>query len=621
MTDNAEMPYLPAVAALAPAFTLKALANLPATSVEYAVERKAYGDKAGFGRLLHNSLKGRAGGKLLGGVLGVATAPLYMRGIRQLSSEDPSEHRSGYANLAAAGATYAGLKGFTEDALEHRSQGLNKALTEGGRMAASKALFALPAALVLGHSVAVSRRKDNESGGSSKFVTPVVTGAALGAVLNSGERAVKDLLAGNIKGAIRGAKPRAISGAVGGALGGLISAAVAEYAMKKKEPEKTASVSSLVHAIPLIGDAVANLPEVFATHVLAKPFFGVKQRIPGTAMDLGDVYKKIPVINRLEGLTQRKQARELALGLREALAGRTDIGFRGKFFNNLIMAENRIPRELGLQLGMLLRGVPENRRAKVLESVKTFVENNPKLRATTAGNRSILAGLPGAVDMATGKTPLYGEAKTRVGRALNTARARLLYGGRGILTPGLPTLGKQDQLKTKARIMAEELPSILASKGILAATTPLGGVGAVAGGIYGTHLMFNSVKGALANTKPLQNMGAALSAEGFRNGLLNVKSTPSERRARWLYEMGGSPQAYAMSDIAEAFGASLRTKLFTDKDSVYAMSRDALRKAYKTRKNKQLIDQYKLPVLGTAAGVSLATMGSRRGTTTDKPTE
>ncbi len=621
MTDNAETSYLPAVAALAPAFTVKALANLPATSVEYAVERKAYGDKAGFGQLLSNSLKGRAGGKLMGGVFGVATAPLYMKGIRQLSSDDPREHRAGYMNLAAAGAAFAGLKGFTEDALEHRAGGLSKALTEGGRMAASKALFALPAALIMGHSVAVSRRKDGETGGSSKFVTPVVTGAALGAVLNSGERAVKDILAGNIKGAIRGAKPRAISGAVGGALGGLISAAVAEYAMKKKPTEKTASAAGeLLRAVPLIGDALPQLGEVFALHALSKPFFGVKQRIPGSATDLGDVYSKIPVVNKWTKRTETKQARELALGLREALAGRTDIGFRAKFFNNLILAENRIPRELGLQLGMLLRGVPENRRAKVLESVKTFVENNPKLRATTAGNRSILAGLPSAVDMATGATPLYGVAKTRAGRAFNTARARVLYGGRGILTPGLPSLGKQDPLKTTARIMAEELPSIVSAKGILAAAAPFSGIGAMAASSYGTHLLFNSIKGGVANTKPLQNMGAALSREGFRNGLLNVKSTPRERRIRWMAETAGSPQAYAMSDIAEAFGASLRTKLFTDKDSVYALSKDALRKAHAARKNKQLIEQYKLPVLGTAAGLSLATMGNRRGTT-DKPAE
>ena len=546
-TDSKELPYLAAVGAAAPAFAIKALANTPVSAIEYAVERKAEGSGSPLSKLLSSGFRGRASGKLLGGSLGILTAPLYMRGVHLLSTNNKEDRKKGLGYIAAASGLYAGGKGLLEDTFEARTEGstFRKALGSGGRMAASRATTAIPVSLLLGASIAKGRKKSEDSGRVlDKYVSPALAGAAMGAMLNAGDRSIKDMLSGVSARAIKPRiLPRALSGAVGGLLGGAITAGVTDLAANamSRRKEKTAgalgevadfgfgklkdlgkgllNTSTAAHGKlvdtaatgmqladsgiqgmgGLVANGVMNLPDVFALHTIMRPFFGIKGRFIGKNGPA--MVRATPGLRNIATAVDNMRARELAVGIREGIAGRNSMGIRAKLHHNIIAAEARIERELGRQVGQVMRGVPEAKRADLLRRFSKFVEINPQLKETASGNRSVFATIPTAIDMAVGDRPMMVRGG-RVRNALNTGYEKLLYGGRGVLGKGLPTAGKIDSANSRFRNVLEELPALGVAAAIKPVAAPLA-----------AHVTFNTVKSLIASTPAMQAVGARIGRE------------------------------------------------------------------------------------------------------------
>ncbi len=236
---NEHQGYLPLLAASAPAFAAKGIiGDMSRASVEHGVESRVMGSRLGFGRLLAQGARGRGVGRALGGLLGVATAPVYMHGTQLLQSKDRKERLKGYGSIAGATLGYAGAKGFLENFAKARATGANPGIAAGKGMllASIRGGYKLPLALATAYSVAAGRKRDKDKGGgSAKYLLPVAVGAGAGALSRTVEEGAE--MAMSRERASMAARTKRLmaagaGGAAGGVIGGLVLAAAVDATSK-----------------------------------------------------------------------------------------------------------------------------------------------------------------------------------------------------------------------------------------------------------------------------------------------------------------------------------------------------------------------------------------------------
>ncbi len=541
--------YLSDVAKAAPIFGLKALiGDLPKGGIEYAVENKAAGSPRSLPSLLSQGLAGRGSGRALGAALGVLTAPLFLQGVRLAGSSDSDRRNKGLALLAGSAAIHQGVKGVLEDGFEARRAGANfsKSIRAGLLLGGIRSLYKAPLAAAVGMSIVSGRKKSNESGSTlHKYVAPSLMGATIGAISRAGEGAAKELgTVRHLPTIVSRAAPRALGGAAGGLFGGLIAAGVTDVALRALDggKEKKAAVPGFdLAGIP--GVLAKDLPAIFGLH-------GLTGAISGGIHSEG----LRALSPRLANVGVEARARNLALGIREGIAGFTTPGIRGTTAMNMTAREFTIERSAGIRLGHFLRGFAPERRMEVLRRMAAFTERNPQMRYTSRGHSTPVTGaLSHAVQMIEGTRP------TRTsGGVLTRAFDKFQRIGRLKGTTGLPDAGRLRAEPTKLRSLLEEAPSAaLGAAGLVGATSGVP-VMSSAAGKYGTHLMFNAVKGGIVHTIPgIHRGGQKMMAQGFWKGLSGLGET--KPHAGWrAMEYVASPSVLASRAIGEAGGMTAR---------------------------------------------------------------
>ena len=144
--DESNKSYFSQVGAVAPAFGAKALlGDLPKGAIEHAVQTKIRNPGTGFNKNLATGFKGRGLGRALGGAAGIATAPIFLKGLSMAGSKAPAEQKKGIALLAGIGGVYAGQKGFLEGYKSAKSMGMDKAkaITSGLRLGGVRVAYKL----------------------------------------------------------------------------------------------------------------------------------------------------------------------------------------------------------------------------------------------------------------------------------------------------------------------------------------------------------------------------------------------------------------------------------------------------------------------------------------------
>ena len=244
-----ERGYFGTVAKVAPVFGAKAvLGDLPRNFVKKRLERTW--SKGGLPRAPKVKIpkskpmlfpKARASwGKLpkavrmtaAGGAIGIATAPVFLKGIQLASSDKKSDKMKGIGMIAGSGAVFQGLKGLNEG-------GLPRAL--------SRISVKTPGAIGLGLAIAAGRKKKKgkKSTFSDKYLKPALYSAAVGGV-QGGVDKIYEAVGEAPKGrklktfkklftsrkGLKSLRGYAGAGAVAGGIGGLIASAVVDKAVK-----------------------------------------------------------------------------------------------------------------------------------------------------------------------------------------------------------------------------------------------------------------------------------------------------------------------------------------------------------------------------------------------------
>lgn len=530
--------YSSQVAAMAPAFALKAVVgDLPKGGVEKAVESKLKGSKDSLRSLLSKGLKGRGTGRALGAGLGIATAPLFVGGLKKLTAKDDATKMKGLAMIGASTMAYQSTKGLAEGYREARVANMSKAKSvgEGLRLGAIRTGYKLPMALAMGLSVAAGRKKSKggkDASKAKKLLAPALGGAVLGALSRGGEGTAKDLLGGKgMKRAFRGFGAKAAGGAAGGLLGGLVLGGVIDHAMKSLE--KKGSVEDMeANSIEKLAGLELLLPKLMGLHAVQKAGMGYGR--------LGQMLAKSPLKGIVRS-SEKAKTKQLAIGIREGLAGRQGSGIRSGTALNMGVPglgwgpELKMQRELGISIGKGLRGVPPEFRVKALDGLKGFIQRNPSMRRTKAGEPvAVLNQLPEAVDMAVGRKALPGN------RTLN----KLLYGGRGGLGNKLPGAGFADK-KSKFR---ENLGNIITGGGGLAmlaagasATNPLTALPLIA---VGGHGALSGIKNVVAKSDLVKSQALSQGGKGIREAFFpRLGTTRASRIGDHAMDLGISPGA------------------------------------------------------------------------------
>lgn len=227
--QDKQFHYLPTLAAAAPAFAIKGVAgSLAEATIEHTVEGRILRPTTAFGALVREGARSRGLGRAAGGLLGVATAPIFIRGTQLLQSKDRTDRAKGLAMIGGATMSYAGARGFIENFARAKTRGLSPtaAASKGLLLGATRAGYKLPMALATAWSVAEGRKRSRDGHGS-KYLMPALAGASINAVSRTIEEAAEQA---TTKGRLAmGTRLKRLGaagagGAAGGLLGGVILA-------------------------------------------------------------------------------------------------------------------------------------------------------------------------------------------------------------------------------------------------------------------------------------------------------------------------------------------------------------------------------------------------------------
>jgi hypothetical protein len=566
MAKSKKTTYLESLSKVAPAFAAKAaFGDLPKGALEYVTEAKLRKSKAGLGTLLMEGIKGRGGGRAIGAGIGITTAPIFLKGIDLLNSKDSSKQRLGLTLLGATAATYQGQRGFIEGYRSARVANLSKAeaARRGAVIGGTRVLYKTPAALLLGLSIAAGRKRSKKGDEASKYLIPALSGAAIGGVSRGVESVALDRLdLGSVGGrktimkSLKRALPAVGGGVAGGLLGGLVLSAAVDGAMKalKKEAsiEKVAldpltiaaggKAAALGKAI--VGMLAHGLPFVAGGHVASKAAMGYGRT--------GVALSKAPGGAKVVKGTNVLKTKQLAMGIREGLAGRKNPGWRAGISLGMVAPELKYNRQMGIEIGKLLRGVPPQYREKALLSAKKHI--TPTMQWSKRGEPiPVWNQLPDAIDMAVGKKSLF------KGTGMSGAYNQLMHGGRGAYTQGgrevsrLPRAWAADKASNP---LGPDLALLAGGVGLAGATAATGGLASIPLAMLGSHSLIGGIKGLGVRSSTIQKKALESSAQGIREAFLPGLKKPLSRKAiEHLMDIGISP---ASRDIGRQAGGAAR---------------------------------------------------------------
>lgn len=213
--------YLGTAAAAAPIYAAKgAIVDMPKKGLEHAIANREPGSS--FTRAFRIGALGRGlGGALSGATAGSLTAPIFVSGVKRLSSDDKRERAKGLAMVGGSSAAYSGLKGVGEDVGRKMLGGSGKS-----NYGLARLLLKTPTGVALGLSTAHAMKKEKKEGKPATFVDRYVKPGAVGAGSAFSTEVLSDLLS---KKKLNAARLRRIGAGsvVGGGLAGVAASEVA----------------------------------------------------------------------------------------------------------------------------------------------------------------------------------------------------------------------------------------------------------------------------------------------------------------------------------------------------------------------------------------------------------
>jgi len=562
MAKKADKSYLSALAATAPAFTAKALfGDLPKGALESVVQGKLSKSPNTARQLLSQGLRGRGFGRALGGGVGVLSAPIFLKGLSLVGSKDPSERRKGLAMIGSTSAVYSSQKGFLEGFRSSKALGKPSplAVSRGLTLGATRAAYKTPQALLLGLGIAAGRKKSKKSKDeTSKYLLPALAGSALGAGSRGIESAVQSSIdlrgtgmarAAKLRKILQRALPAAGGGAAGGLFGGLVLAGVVEGATramnKKASNEKTAA---LLDPLTLGTAATKGVLDVLGMHALTKGGLGYGK--------VGQFFARTPGLRKIPLMYQKAQSRQLAIGIREGIAGRATQGYRSTAALSITFPELQVQRQLGLKLGNYLRGLPPEWRETALKTVGGGIAKRPHMMTSRRGSPTGLHVFPEGIKMALGGKPLYEGTGP-----LTKAWKKVMLGGRGAVDQtvagkikklhGLPMAGAMDKPVLKGAV--EDLSSMAGWAGAGLAT------GGMPGAFMLAHGGWSGLKGLVAKHQAVEAAAKGMTAKGIRRALF--PSARVQTGGNMLLDYAVSPAARDMSRMSEGLVAGIGGEL------------------------------------------------------------
>jgi len=569
--------YLGALVKVAPIFAAKALlGDLPKGAIEQATEAKLKGGKGSFGKYFKQGLKGRGAGRALGAGLGIASAPVFLKGIDLATSSNKKERKKGLLYLGLSAAMYQLPKGGIEGYRASKSLGEStlKALKKGGVLGTTRSLYKTPAALLMGYGLAAGRRKGKkgeEPTLAKKMLLPALGGGALGALSRAGEDVVSQMTVGkekNLVRALRKALPAAGGGAVGGLLGGLVLSSVIEGASKALKKE------------------ASLLPEVIALGLGHSGTAGaMRYGKPGRfAARLG--------LSKPQRYFSDKQSTQMALGIREGIAGRVNPGARGSMSVYGTIPELAMSRELGITIGKILRKFPDASREQLLLKAKRYVNAHPELKVhpRTGEPTPFLHNLDEAIDKAIGGKPLWKKSKHFP--TFQKGVQKLLYSGRGSLGEGLPKAGPQDAKSALSKV----IPGLgLLGLGLSGAAGPIGG-----------HFLVGGGKAVLPNIPGVGSLfkgrvAAEVKKGGLRGLFPGMRESKVDKRINDALFYGLSPASGDLGRLAEAVTSHAKKRYLVPKSEklLEALSRKTL--IPKKKRLRDVVPKYLAGGVGAGA--------------------
>ncbi len=214
-------PYHKQVVKAAPAIAAKSLTDLPRGTSEKLLEDKLLGKKVS----ATGAFK-RGAGRYGGAMLGIATAPIFLSGMKDLkNAKTDKDRKRGYAKVIGSGAAYQAVKGATEYSVE---KGTQHAVRGGlSRMAVN-----LPSTALLAAGIAKgSKEKDPRK----KYLYGAAGGLAGGVLKGAGEAGLH-LPKGTTRAeAIKRLRAKGIARGLGGVASGLVLTAIVDKLMKEKK--------------------------------------------------------------------------------------------------------------------------------------------------------------------------------------------------------------------------------------------------------------------------------------------------------------------------------------------------------------------------------------------------
>lgn len=558
-----EFHYLPTLAAAAPVFAAKSIiGDMSKASIEHTVENKLLGSHHTLARLLSEGARGKGIGRVAGGVLGVATAPAFIRGTQLLQSKDKNDKLKGLGVIGGATVGYAGAKGFLENFAKAKQLGMSPAAaaSKGLLLAAVRSGYKLPLALTTAWSVAQGRKKDREGGGGvGKFVLPLATGAGAGAVSRAIEEAAEQATHKGMSNAMRTRRLLAAGGggAVGGALGGLLLAGAVDATSrvlsgKKKEGalKKEAFTGLELMVIPkAIGLLAAHAMAVgVPLHAATGAAFGYRNGAAGL------VRRTLPAswLTKMEHTANTARARHFSFGLKEGLIGKAVPGFGAQAIGDFSVPELGAHRQMGTQLGRMLRNVPEADRPKVLRGIQATILDRPGMLKGTGGEpNEMLVPLVEGVSMALGDRASY-AGTGKLSRAWQGAALE-----KELRTRGLPTeLGKLEKEPGYFKRNVVHLPLMVgAIAGTAAGVMPHNPLAELAIG----HGAWGGGKNALIDLPALRAKMQRDSHGGLRHGIFpNAHVTKGEQRLNDALDLFISPATSMPARAIKPISRTLR---------------------------------------------------------------
>lgn len=207
-SDDKKSSYARQIAAAAPYAALTALADVPKGYVDKYIEQtvkqlpKAQQESAGRAAL------GRGAGRLAGGL---ATAPVFLSGVRDLRSDDKERRKRGYAKVIGSGIVFSALKGGVEGGILGAGKGKEVALKKIKGIAGARGIVGLGAGALTAKNVA-SATSEKGPGKKKSLLKQYALPVAIGGAVGAGEGAFEEAYTKGLKNVTR----RGLLGAAAG---------------------------------------------------------------------------------------------------------------------------------------------------------------------------------------------------------------------------------------------------------------------------------------------------------------------------------------------------------------------------------------------------------------------